>query len=304
MPPSSKPSPAIVCFGEALWDLLPRGLFLGGAPLNVAYHLSRNGAVSIPFSAVGQDFLGNEIIRRVANWKISTLHLQRHRSRPTGTVRASLDANGAASYTITRSVAWDFISRPVSRSLRPAPGAIVYGSLALRAANNRRTLQHMFALWPHALRVLDVNLRPPFDRGAGLRFALESAQLLKLNHEELARITGKGIAGRSEIESAARHLVRRRGLIGLCVTAGPRGAGLLWEGRWHWESGRTITVKDTIGAGDAFLGALLAGLIVHQSSPARALARACRLGEFVAARDGATPPYRCTARGEPRDTAH
>lgn len=272
--------------------------------MNVAYHLSRQGAEVIPVSAVGRDFLGDEAVRRITAWRIPTTHLHRHRSLPTGTVRAKLDSHGAASYTITRSVAWDNIAVARLLNTRMAPVAIVYGSLALRGPSNRRTLQRLFAAWPEALRVLDVNLRQPFDRGPGLRLALVSAQLLKLNHEELARLTSQPVKDVAAIETAARRLVQSRHLQGLCVTAGSRGAGLLWKEQWFWEQGRPVAVKDTIGAGDAFLGALLANLIVRRRSAGTALARACRLGEFVASRDGATPPYRCNTRGEPRDTAH
>ncbi|WP_414662361.1 PfkB family carbohydrate kinase [Horticoccus sp. 23ND18S-11] len=303
MPRASSAPAAIVCFGEALWDILPRGIFLGGAPLNVAYHLSRHGADVIPISAVGRDFLGDEAIRRIAAWKIPTTHLQRHRTLPTGTVHAKVDSHGAASYTITRSVSWDSIAFPRSLNARVVPAAIVYGSLALRGPSNRRTLQRLFAAWPDAVRVLDVNLRQPFDRGPGLRLALDSAQLLKLNHEELARLTSQPIKDVAAIEAAARRLAQSRHLQGVCVTAGARGAGLWWKGQWFWEQGRPVAVKDTIGAGDAFLGALLANLMVRSDSPAKALAQACRMGEFVAARDGATPPYRCNTRGEPHDTS-
>lgn len=297
---SSSRRTTFVCFGEALWDVLPRGIFLGGAPLNVAYHLSRNNHAAVPVSTVGSDFLGDEIIRRVNAWGLETRAICRDRRRPTGTVRASLDAHGAATYSITRSVAWDAIDSRAALALVRSPAAVIYGSLALREKANRHALERLFAAWPGALRVLDINLRQPFDQGTNVEFALSHAQLLKLNHEELQRLSGLPVARLPQIERAVRRLAARRSLSRICVTGGPRGAGLLWDGEWTWAPGRKVNVRDTIGAGDAFLGALLSAVVGHRAPPPVALARACRLGEFVAERDGATPPYRCDSSGKPR----
>lgn len=300
--PKEKPSSvSMVCFGEALWDILPRGIFLGGAPLNVAYHLSRLGVRAVPVSAVGRDFLGAEALHRIAEWKVNVDFIARRRE-PTGTVRATLDARGVASYRIAERVAWDRIALPKTLRRRRAPGAIVFGSLALRAPSNRRALTELLAVWPESLRVLDLNLRAPFDRGAGVTFALRLAQFVKLNDEELGRMTGQPVRTARQIETAAREFAATHDLKQVCVTAGGRGAGLLWSDRWAWEESRPVTVRDTVGAGDAFLAAFLAAHYLRAESPRDALASACRLGEFVAMRDGATPPYRCNARGRPVET--
>lgn len=293
----------IACFGETLWDILPCGIFLGGAPLNVAYHLSRQGVRALPLSAVGRDFLGDEALRRIAGWGIDVGCIARRADRPTGTVRATLDAAGIASYRIARGVAWDRIAKPRAGRRRHPPAAIVHGTLALRDAPNRRSLAQLFELWPAALRVLDLNLRPPFDCGLPVRRALERAQFVKLNDEELGRLMGARPRKPPALERAARRFCKAHDLSRLCVTAGAQGAGLLWNDRWFWEEGRPTAVRDTVGAGDAFLATLLAGLLAHGLAPAHALANACRVGEFVAARDGATPPYTCDARGRPRDSA-
>lgn len=297
--PASPPL-TMICFGEALWDVLPRGIFLGGAPLNVAYHLSRHGIQVWPVSAVGRDFLGDEILRRTAGWGLARRFIARVAGRPTGTVQALLDARGAASYRIERDVAWDRIRVPRMCPRGVAPAAIIYGSLALRERPNRVALERLFALWPEAQRVLDINLRAPFDRGEALACALRRAQFIKLNDEELGRLTGARVGTVRGLERAARAFARRQGVAHLCVTAGARGAGLWWEGRWQWEPGRRVTVRDTVGSGDAFLAALLAALWLRRELPPVALAKACRLGEFVAMNDGATPPYRCDAQGRPR----
>ena len=281
----------IVCFGEALWDILPRGIFLGGAPLNVAYHLSRHGVRALPVSAVGRDFLGDEALRRITSWQVSTNFISRRTSHPTGTVRASLDRKGVATYQITRNVAWDHI--PASPALRQQspPAAIVFGTLALRGRSNQRALTRIFDTWPNAVRVLDLNLRAPFDRGPAIEFALRHAQILKLNDEELARLAGKRRLAPVQLEPAARTLSAQRSLSRICVTAGEHGGGLLWDGKWTWARGRRVDVRDTVGSGDAFLAAFLAGILTRGKTPSAALALACRMGEFVAGCDGATPPY-------------
>lgn len=290
----------IATFGEALWDILPKGIFLGGAPVNVAYHLSRHGVRAVPITAVGSDFLGDEFIRRSAEWDIDRRYIAQLRERPTGTVRATLDAAGNACYRFARDVAWDRI--PVMPALlrRPAPSALVYGTLALRSVANRRALGLLFRAWPNTLRVLDLNLRPPFDRASAVSFALDHAQLVKLNEHELAALTGTRDLDRGDFEDVTRRFATRHHLARVCVSAGGLGAGLLWYGTWYWEDGRPVQVSDTIGAGDAFVAGLLAAWLVRGESPSAALASACRVGEFVAAADGATPAYQCDRDGAPR----
>jgi fructokinase len=300
MKPPRKQSPTVVCFGEALWDILPRGIFLGGAPLNVAYHLSRLGLDALLVSAVGRDFLGDEALRRINNWGLRDDFVIRRRRRSTGKVRASLDAAGAARYEIAERVAWDHVAVPRTLRARPAPAAIVYGTLAMRGSANRVAAMDLLTRWPETLRVLDLNLRSPFDRGVGVRFALGHAQLIKLNAEELARLSGKPVGSETQLRSAAQKVAAAHGIAHVCVTAGARGAGVLWSDQWFWESGRPVAVRDTIGAGDAVLAAFLAALFKRKATPQTALCSACRHGEFVAACDGATPPYSCDANGRPR----
>ncbi len=293
-------APTVVCFGELLWDCLPKGLFLGGAPINAAYHLTKQNLRVLPVSGVGCDFLGDEAMRRVASWGVDTRFITRHRRRPTGTVLAAIDAAGIATYQIARDVAWDHIA--ASRgliNLKPKPVAIVYGTLALRESANRRALQTLLKAWPDALRVVDLNFRAPFDTAAVTSFALKEAQLVKLNDGELTKLTGESGRSADSLERGAKQFAGKHKVERVCVTAGERGAGLWWEGEWFWEKARPVKVRDTVGAGDAFLGALLGGLLARKEQPPRALAQACRLGEFVAARDGATPTYRLDPAGRP-----
>lgn len=301
-PGRSRPAqdaPIVACFGEVLWDCLPRGLFLGGAPMNAAYHLAQQGLRVLPVTAVGRDFLGNEAERRMAAWGVEMRGIARA-TRPTGTVIAHLNAVGVPSYTIAEQVAWDRIT--VSHELkrmRPAPAALVYGTLALRETANRRILTQLHEAWPHALRVLDLNLRAPFDQSDAVAFALALAQLVKLNDEELDRLVGLHGRESPALARAAEQFASRFKIDRVCVTAGARGAGLWWRGDWYWEKARPVRVRDTVGAGDAFLGGLLGALLLHAAKPRSALRAACRLGEFVASQDGATPAYRLDERGRP-----
>ncbi len=296
----SDPRPTIVCFGEILWDFLPRGAFPGGAPFNVCYHLHRLGLRAHLASAVGQDLLGDDLLRRLKGWGLETDGVTRHRGLPTGHVRAVLDATGSASYEIASEVAWDQII-PGEDTTRAVFGAqaLVFGSLAQRSPVNRAALDRLLAALPgDALRVLDVNLRAPFDAPALINDLARKATLLKLNSDEAARLA-EDQPGFGREEGHARALADKFGCPLICVTAGPRGAGILAGGVWHRSDARPVTVRDTVGAGDAFTAGLLAGLLLHRESPATALARACRMGEFVASQDGATPDYAADSTGHP-----
>ncbi len=285
--------PSAICFGEILWDFLPAGLFPGGAPFNVGYHLHRHGVQTHIVSAVGRDVLGDEFLRRVGLWGLSPAFIARSAPpAPTGYVRASLNSDGNARYEIVAAVAWDEIPTPAALLAAAATAnALIYGSLAQRSPANRAALAGLLAaLPPAALRVFDVNLRAPHDDLDLVRRLARDATLLKLNHEEAARLAGAPPAPGRE-EAHARILAAETPDAIIVITAGAQGAGLLHAGRWHWEPGRPVTVADTVGAGDAFLASLVAHLLYGALGEAECLARACRDGEWVASQRGATPDY-------------
>ena len=287
------PKPTILCFGEILWDFLPDGLFPGGAPFNVAYHLHRHGAEVKLISAVGRDLLGDELLRRIKAWGLSTDTIALHQGLPTGYVRAELSAQGDATYDITTSVAWDQITTDQD-SLQPAmtAQALVFGSLSQRSVFNRAALDRLLATLPaEAWRVFDVNLRPPHDDLPLVRELAGKSTLLKLNAAEAARLVDDGDEAAGREEADARALADQFGPGTVCITAGSRGAGLLRDGQWHWEPGREVEVADTVGAGDSFLASLLSGLVGGRLSAADCLRHATRLGEWVASQRGATPDY-------------
>ncbi|HEY0947455.1 MAG TPA: PfkB family carbohydrate kinase, partial [Opitutaceae bacterium] len=238
------PRPIVLCFGEILWDFLPDGLFPGGAPFNVAYHLHQHGIDTRLVSAVGRDVLGDELLRRLGQWGLSTGLVTRDHALPTGIVRANISPKGDATYEIVTRVAWDeiFITEDAVHAAAPAR-AVVFGSLAQRSPFNRNSLERLLdALPDDALRVFDVNLRPPHDDLVLVRDLATRATVLKLNAAEAARIATGGPETPGREEADARALAAATGCACVCVTAGERGAGLLRGEAWHWEPGRPVPV--------------------------------------------------------------
>ncbi len=300
----------IVCFGEILWDALPAGLFPGGAPMNVAYHLERLGAKAAPVSAVGKDFLGEDFLRRFRGKGIDTRFVAELGEWPTGVVVVELDSEGKASYDFREGMAWDHIpvTEKILQETRTAAG-VLFGTLALRSAANRDALNQLLecAEQNGVRKVFDVNFRPPHD---DLDLAVEFARRsdwIKLNDDELKQMANhlghtpeseKSLESEGNVNELLRQYVQfvsqklnLQSSATWCVTAGADGAGLWIDGDWHWAEGRPIQVKDTVGAGDSFLAALLYHTLIGEESPQRALTRACRTGEFVATCSGATPEY-------------
>ena len=279
----------VFCFGEVLWDCLPAGLFMGGAPCNVAYHIKQGGLEVFPVTAVGKDFLGEEILRRLQQVGLSDRFITMVDDKPTGAVLVAINDEGNASYDIKENVAWDCIGMTshLEETVRSA-SAIVYGSLAQRSLSNRAVLAALIHEVGNGLKVFDVNLRPPFDeRDLVISLAAES-DLIKMNADELKILVG---AEGPSLEDLAKKFQEHVGAKDLCITDGGNGAGLLKDGKWYGEDAHKIEVKDTVGAGDSFLGALITAFVTGVEDPQEALVRACRLGEFVAGCDGAMPKY-------------
>lgn len=281
----------VICFGEILWDSLPHGLFPGGAPINVAYHLKQLGARAVPVTAVGRDVLGDELLRRLRLWRLETEFVAVLPEKPTGLVRVTLSPAGSPSFEIVENVAWDWIEvTSAALDLAKRSRAIVFGSLAQRSEQNRRQLALLRERATDALKVFDVNLRAPFDVLDRIWELAQGSNLIKLNDDELKRLLGRSLT-LDQLEEAARLFADRTGCTKVCVTAGAQGAGWLCEGGWFWADAKPVEVSDTVGAGDAFLAALLHGLLSERLPPQRNLERACRLAEFVASKPGATPSY-------------
>jgi fructokinase len=283
--------PRVLCFGEVLWDCLPTGRVPGGAPLNVAYHLHRLGADAKIISAVGRDALADEMLAYLAGRGVRTDFIARHAQLPTGTVGVTLSANGQPSYTIEEGVAWDEIPLPAAL---PEFDALVFGSLAARSAANRKVLDALLAN-AGGLRCMDVNLRPPFDDRERVLALARRVDWVKVNDEELLRLTASRAGMRSDwprrLVSAAETLSAATGGAKICVTCGARGAFVWYAGDVITAPAPHVIVCDTIGAGDAFTAAFVHGLLTMSGELARVMERACALGGLVASLPGGQPDY-------------
>lgn len=279
-------NPVITCVGEVLWDALPRGIFLGGAPLNVCLNLKRMGARTQMVSRVGEDRLGSEAKYRVEKGGLSSDYIQLDKKHETGFVKVELNSEGDPEYNIICPAAWDFIDlqqKNVSDLLERS-WAVVYGTLAHRQNNGLRKLSEL-----SCLKVLDMNLRAPhFEKDSVLELVKE-ADILKMNREELKLLkTWFSISGSTE--NAVRDLASICCCQTVCVTSGERGSVLLHEGNWFEHKGYSITVADAVGAGDAFLAALLYGISTNREH-GQLLPLANAAGAFVASSSGANPEY-------------
>jgi fructokinase len=286
----------IVGLGEVLWDLLPGGRQLGGAPANFAYHAARLGDRAVVASRVGVDALGDEALARLRQVGLPTEYVQREPvspaegGRPTGTAVPRLDAHGQATWTITAGVAWDALAwTPAWAALAAAADAVCFGSLAQRAPASRATIRRFLdATRPDALRLFDVNLRLPYYSAEVLAGSLARARVVKLNDQEAPVVAQLlGLAGADEV-AWARALLGAFPLTLVCVTRGGRGSLLVAADEISVHPGFPTAVVDTVGAGDAFTAAL-AHQLLRGASLAAAGEAANRLGAWVAARPGAMP---------------
>lgn len=277
----------ILCIGEVLWDSLPRGLFLGGAPFNVACHLRMLGEDVHMASRIGDDELGRQILRRLSQKDLSGDYIQIDPQHPTGMVNVTLAQKDQPSYEIVAPSAWDFIEadEPLRRNAADAR-VLVFGSLAQRGERSRDTIESLRRQIP--LNIFDINLRPPFIDRAVIEASLADAHLVKLNDQELQQLAD-WFGFQQGIRPAAEALGDRFNCDTVCVTRGAEGA-LLWHGdEWFEQPGIAVEVKDAVGAGDAFLAGLIHTLLAGKDG-AEMLRFANALGAYVASRDGATPP--------------
>jgi fructokinase len=280
----------VLCFGEVLWDCKKDGRYPGGAPCNVAYHLHRIGCVARLVSAVGCDADGDEMLAYLRSRGLATDLVSRHPTLPTGTVQVIGPANNPR-YDIRTGVAWDEIAlNDAIRQVARETDAIVFGTLAARSETNRRTLDALLAV-PGPLKMIDVNLRPPFDdheRALGLA---RRADWIKLNEAELRQLTGLPTDD-GHWPEALDCLRKMTNNDRICVTRGGQGAVLFQPGATIAGQPPPVSVVDTVGAGDAFTAALLQGLLAWPVERApEVLARALRLGALVASLPGAQPGY-------------
>ena len=275
--------------GELLWDLLPAGMQLGGAPANFAYITTLLGGQGIPLSRVGKDDLGREALRRLVRLGVPTAFVQIDLHHPTGTVKVELNA-GQPRYEISEAVAWDFLEwTPEWEKLAGQADAVCFGSLAQRSPQGRETIRSFLrATSPGAVHIFDVNLRGDFFSPELLSESMGLADVVKLNDEELPQIMQLGGLAHTDEKSSAEKLLSLYGLDLVCVTRGSRGSLLVSKSGSNEHPGFRVKVADTIGAGDAFTAGLTHEYL-HGASLDRMNEVANRVGAWVASQVGATP---------------
>lgn len=280
----------VVGMGEALWDMLPEGKKIGGAPANFAYHVSQFGMSSCVVSAVGDDALGNGIIENFTSKGLN--HLITKVPYPTGTVQVDLDQAGIPQYEIKENVAWDNIPYTESlEALAKKTKAVCFGSLAQRNVVSRTTINRFLDAMPKnddTLIVFDVNLRQNFYNKEILCNSMRRCNILKINDEELVTVSRMfGYPG-IELQDKCWILLGKYNLKMLILTCGINGSYVFTAGNTSFQPTPKVEVADTVGAGDSFTAAFIAA-ILKGKSVTEAHTLAVKTSAFVCTKKGAMP---------------
>lgn len=277
----------IVCFGEVLWDVFPKHIKVGGAPLNVAMRLkSFNNDISI-ISSVGADEPGKVLLNYIAQNGVNTDFVQVHKEFKTGEVTVTLNKKGSADYAINFPSAWDAITLDTKTiELVQKSDAFVYGSLAARNEVSKKTLYQLLEYATY--KVLDLNLRAPHYTKDVLIHLMNKADFIKCNDDELYEISTSLGSKYHSMEQNIKFIAEKTKTDHICVTKGPHGAVLYYNNTFYYNSGYLVKVVDTVGAGDSFLGALISQLL-HKKNIQEAINFACAIGALVAQSEGANP---------------
>lgn len=280
----------VVGMGEALWDVLPEGKKIGGAPANFAYHVSQFGLTSCVVSAVGPDALGKEIQENLTSKGLN--HLIAEVPYPTGTVLVEIDQAGVPQYEIKENVAWDNIPYTAQlEALAKRTQAVCFGSLAQRNVVSRETINRFLDAMPQtedSLVVFDVNLRQGFYNKEILCNSMKRCNILKINDEELVTVSRMfGYPG-IDLQDKCWILLGKYNLKMLILTCGINGSYVFTPGNVSFQPTPKVDVADTVGAGDSFTAAFIAS-VLKGKSVAEAHSIAVRTSAFVCTKDGAMP---------------
>jgi fructokinase len=280
----------VVGMGEALWDVLPEGKKIGGAPANFAYHVSQFGLPSRVVSAVGEDKLGAEILDNFREKKLNCMIEQV--PYPTGTVQVELDAEGVPCYDIKEGVAWDNI--PYTNALEGlahCTRAVCFGSLAQRSIVSRETINRFLDAMPvtdETLKIFDVNLRQGFYTKEILCNSFQKCNILKINDEELVTVSRMfGYPG-IDLQDKCWILLAKYNLKMLILTCGVNGSYVFTPGNVSFVETPKVEVADTVGAGDSFTATFVAALLKGMSIT-EAHRLAVDVSAFVCTQNGAMP---------------
>ncbi|MBS1521358.1 MAG: carbohydrate kinase [Bacteroidetes bacterium] len=277
-----------ICFGEVLWDMLPEGPQPGGAPLNVAYHLNKRGVKANIFSKVGNDLQGQQLSSLIHSWGVGRDFLQIDIAHPTSKVVAKMNGT-EVSYEIVFPVAWDFIED--ADSIAPFVGEstyFIYGSLASRNNVTRNSLFRL--LDTECIKVFDINLRPPFISRDLLAELLAKANIVKFNQSELEMVQSVFGGSFSNEVSQIRFIQDKFKVAEIIVTKGEFGASYYKNHQIFHAWGSEVNVQDTIGSGDSFLAAFIAGHFLNKG-PQEIIKDAVAMGAFIATKKGGCPEY-------------
>ena len=280
----------IVGMGEVLWDMLPEGKKIGGAPANFAYHVSQYGFDGCVVSAVGDDKLGNEILESFNNRHLNYL-IQRV-PYPTGTVQIELDEAGIPCYEIKENVAWDNIPFTVDlEKLAKKTRAVCFGSLAQRNTVSRETINRFLDVMSDAAgqyRVFDVNLRQGFYDKEILCNSMQRCNILKINDEELIAVSRMFEYPGIDLEDKCRALLSEYGLEILILTCGVNGSYVFTRENVSFVNTPKIEVADTVGAGDSFTATFISAILKGKSIR-EAHELAVEVSAYVCTQNGAMP---------------
>ncbi len=276
----------IICVGEIVWDIFASGKVMGGAPLNVAYHLNSIGQDVRLISRLGRDEYGKAASQQIEHLGLSLATIQYDTKYQTGKVLIHLNDAKEHSFEILSPAAWDFINLPQMDTLENKSYHLVFGTLAQRSAVSRSTIR---SLRSSAKTVFyDVNLRPPHTTQDIVLESLFHANVGKMNEDELSAINSWSSLPPGSLEEMAQALLAKFNLEVLAVTLGGKGAMLICHDGVYRHNGFSVQVADTVGAGDAFFAALIDG-ILQKHAWQECLVQANKRGAYVASQPGATP---------------
>lgn len=278
----------VVGLGEVLWDMLPEGRKIGGAPVNFAYHAGQFGIDTMAVSAIGNDKLGEDTIAEMNGKHLN--HIFPSVPYPTGSVQVKLDEKGVPAYDIKENVAWDNIPftneiESVARSCR----AVCFGSLAQRNAVSRNTIRKFIESTPSGcIRIFDINLRQNFYTSNVIHDSLELCNILKINDEEIMLVSRMFNYDSSNIENVCRTIMEDFSLEMVILTCGTKGSYIFTKDGVSFMHTPKVNVADTVGAGDSFTGSFCAA-ILRGLPVAEAHKKAVEVSAYVCTQNGAMP---------------
>ena len=278
----------IVGFGEALWDVFPEGRKIGGAPANFAYHVAQWGLDSCAVSAIGNDELGDDIVRKLdengLNYRLERVDF------PTGTVQVTLDENKVPSYNIMEGVAWDNIPMtPELEALARDCRAVCFGSLAQRSAVSRATINAFIDMMPEdSLKIFDINLRQHYYTEEIICDSMKKADILKINDEEILVVAQLLDVTEESEREICKVLLDKFDLRMVILTCGDRGSYVLTRDESSWVDTPKVSVVSTVGAGDSFTGTFIASILLGKTLR-QAHEAAVKVSAYVCTCQGAMP---------------